>query len=156
MRSSVVCLPKGVLTSLSLTADLAVVRATVIYEKAVDLEDGGNVCWVFWHIRRVRTRDGQPAWSARAFPAPAHTGAGLALRVLAGQDELTAHQFKGLATALGIWGAMRRPPMLEKAGLFNLQATSETLDFTLGELLEHGSHFGLSERAAATGWNVGP
>ena len=156
MRSSVACLPKGVLTSLSLTPDLAAVRAAVIYEKDVELEDGGVVCWIFWHIRRMATRDGQPVWSARAFPAPGHAGPALALRILDGHDELTAHQFKGLATAIGIWGALRKPPMLEKAGLFNLQATSETLGTTLSELLARESHFGLSVRAAATGWNVGP
>lgn len=156
MRSSVACLPKGVLTSLSLTPDLAAVKAAVVYEKDVELEDGALVCWIFWHIRRMATQDGQPVWSAQAFPAPRHAGPPLALRILDGHGELTAHQFKGLATAIGIWGALRKPPMLEKAGLFNLQATSKTLDATLNELLAQESHFGLSVRAAATGWNVGP
>ena len=156
MRSSVVCLPQGVLTSLSLAPDLVAMRAAVIYERAVELEGGGLVCWIFWRIRRMVTQDGQPVWSARAFPAPEHTEAALALRILEGRSELTAHQFKGLATAIGIWGALRKPPMLQKAALFNLQATSETLGSTLSELLAQESHFGLSVRAAATGWNVGP
>ena len=156
MRSSVACLPQGVLTSLSLTPDLVVVRAAALYERAVELDDGRAVCWVFWQIRRMATRDDQLVWSARAFAAPTYRGPALRLRVLDGQCELTAHQFKGLATAIGIWAALRKPPMLEKAGLFNLQATSEILNIGLNELLEQPSHFGLSIRAAATGWNVGP
>lgn len=156
MRSSVACLPQGTLMSLSLTPDLVLVRAGVLYGKPVDLDGGAFAHWIFWRIRRMTTRERQVFWSARPFSAPAPEAQPLALRILDGGDELTAHQFKGLATALGIWAALRKPPMLERAGIFNLQATAESRAARMDEVMARDCHFGLSERAAASGWNVGP
>lgn len=156
MRSSVACLSKGILTSLSLTPDRLQVKASVLYGKPVELCGGGAACWVFWAIRRLATRDGVYFWSARPYLSAGVHSPVLSLRILDGDDELTAHQFKGLATALGIWSAIRNPPMLERAAIFNLQAASKILDSSLGDVMARDNHFGLSARAAATGWNVGP
>jgi hypothetical protein len=144
------------LASLTLAPDRLTVRAEVLYARAVELQDGRSAHWVSWQIRRLSTQDGHAVWSARALAPPGHPGAPLALRVLGGQGELSAHQFKGLASALGIWAALRKPPMLHQAVLFQQQRTAALLGTRLAELLEHDNHFGLSVRAAAAGGQVGP
>lgn len=156
MRSSVHCLPTGMLASLFLAPDRVTVRADVLYARAVELQDGCSVHWVSWRIRRLSTQDGHALWSACAQATPRDTGPALALRVLGGQGELSAHQFKGLASALGIWAALRKPPMLDKAALFTQQLCGGRLVERLPEVLEHDNHFGLSVRAAAAGRHVGP
>lgn len=156
MRSSVACLPSGTLLSLALTPDASTLRAAVVYGRPVALQDGAVVLWLHWFIRRLATRDDQPVWAAMAQALPEAGGSALPLRVLDGRDTFTAHQFKGLATALGIWTSLRRAPMLERAALFNRQALTGHIDARLDELLERDSHFGLPARAAAMDWNVGP
>ncbi len=155
MRSSVACLPKGILTSLSLTQDRLLVKAGVLYGQPVQLCGGGVACWAFWSIRRLATREGLFFWSARPFYSSCPASPVLPLRILDGCGELTAHQFKGLATALGIWSSIRKPPMLERAGIFNLQAATEIPDCHLDAVMARDSHFGLSARAASTGRDVG-
>ncbi len=147
-------MPRGVLSALTLSADHQVVRAAVLYSVGVETYTGDVVCWVFWEIVRHTTEDGKPIWTATPYQDAQLSGAPLRLRILNGNSAFTSHQLKGLAVALGIWASMRKPPMLQHAGVLSRQTISGETGADLAEHLKQDSHYGLSERAGETEWGV--
>ena len=154
MHSSVRCLPGGVLTSLALSPDCLVVKASVLYGAGVADTNGDERCWIFWGLLRGQTVDGYPVWFAHAYE-DASQDIPLGLTVLQGKHTFTAHQFKGLAVALGIWRSIRQPVMVRLACCFTRQAVSTVEAASLKEYMNSSSHFGLSERAASEEWHWG-
>jgi len=111
---------------------------------------------MFWRILRMRTADGHKLWEATAYASADTQNEQVRLSVLDGRSSLTAHQMKGLAVALGIWGSMRKAPMVHHASALARQVDHGISDLPLDGYLVGDCHFGLSARAAATEWGVGP
>lgn len=139
------------MASLALTADCRVIRAVVLYSGGVPTSERGATSWIFWSVVRTETSDAAPLWLAHAHSDARHRES-LPLTRLGGSPALTAHQFKGLAVALGIWRALRAPQMRKHAGLFSQQAISVFKTLPLAQYLDSPTHFGLSHRAASGEW----
>lgn len=122
-------------------------QASVIYERTILVDDERHENWLLWKITKMSTTDG-----ARIYLAAAHLPSmgGMALSSIEqiGQSgSITAHQTKGLATAIGIWHAMRRPPMLQRAIYFRDLVPTGLSERSLVEQLDSEYHFGLNPRA---------
>jgi hypothetical protein len=157
MRSSVACLPTGVISALTLSPDKAVVHASVLYASGLRIVGAPDpVCWVFWKIERLVTQDAHALWRATAHRSARGAAERLALDVLGGESSITAHQLKGLAVALGMWQSLRRPAMVEHASCLGMQLASGHTGTALEDHLRQPGHVGLSARAVANEWNVGP
>lgn len=146
MRSSVNCLPQGNLIDLTLSQDRLVIQASVIYEREIAVNEGQLANWLQWKITQLSTVDGKRIYLASVH-LPAMGGPLGRIETIGEAGSITAHQTKGLATAVGIWSALRREPMLHRAVYFRDQRASGATGRTLAEHLASEYHFGLNPRA---------